>query len=239
MYKNNYSLGGYIFGIDSLYNCFPLYSKEYISDKNPQYIINDTEEELNEWIANHPLSSYPKEQEEFLLIQFKVANFLVKHRVFIFHGSSICLDNKNNGYIFTGPSGVGKSTHVKLLKHVYKDRINIINDDKPFIDSKYNIYGSPWSGKSHISSNVTAKLKGIFVLYQSKDNKIERLSSKDAINYLTKQIYIPKGMEASNKGLDFLISLVKDIPIYHVGLNLDKEAYKVTSKIMLGDNNED
>ena len=238
MYKNRYSFAGYVFEIDALYDYFSKYAKEYIVDGEPNFVIKDKDEELDEWINNHNENG-PRDYIETLLIQTKVAELLVKKNAFIFHGSAIYLDNKDNGYIFTGPSGVGKSTHVKLLKDIYQDRLTIINDDKPFVDASYNIYGSSWSGKSHISSNVTSKLKGIFVLYQSKDNKIERLSSKDAISYLTKQIYIPKGIEESNKGLDFLINLVKDIPIYYVGLNLDKDAYMITSKIMLGDNNED
>ena len=238
MYKNRYSFSGYIFEIDALYEFFSKYSKEYITEGEPDFVIVDKQEELDEWINTHNEIG-PKDYIETLLIQTKVAELLVKYNVFIFHGSAIYLDNKNNGYIFTGPSGVGKSTHVKLLQDTFQNKLTIINDDKPFVDASYNIYGSPWSGKSHISSNVTSKLKGVFVLYQSKDNMVEKLSSKDAISYLTKQIYIPKGVEESNKGLEFLINLVKDIPIYNVGLNLDKDAYKITSQIMLGDNNED
>ena len=232
MYKKRYSLGGYIFEIDSLYEYFVNYAKEYITDKDANYSIVDTNEELDNWIKEHHDTS-PRDYLETLLIQTKVAEILIKYDIYIFHGSSVYLDDIDNGYIFTGTSGVGKSTHVKLLKEVYKDRLVIINDDKPFIDTSYNIYGSPWSGKSHISNNLISKLKGIFILYQSRDNKVRKLDSNEAINYLIKQIYIPKGIEASSNGLEFLIKLVKEVPIYSLGLNLDKDAYKVSSKIML------
>ena len=227
MYKHKYSLGGYIFEIDSLYEYFYLYSREYISNNNPNYVIVNTEEELDQWISSHNEQG-PRDYLETLLIQSKVADILVKYDVYIFHGSSIYIDNVNNGFIFTGPSGVGKSTHVSKLKEYYQDRLAIINDDKPFLDKDFYIYGSPWSGKSHISINSTAKLKAIFIIYQSKDNKINELKPSEAINYLIKQIHLPKGKEETNNGLDYLIRLVKDVPIYHLGLNLESDSINNT-----------
>ena len=239
MAKHHYLFANYIFEIDSIYPFFYEYAKEYeVNETKSDYQITIKEEDINKWKQDHKDNLIP-EHEELLVIQTRVADILASNHTFIFHGSAIYLDSIDNGYIFTGPSGVGKSTHVNLLKDIYKDRLVIINDDKPFIDKDYNIYGSPWSGKSHLSTNTKSRLKGIFVLYQDKVNKIEELASSEALNYLIKQIYIPKGMNETNIGLDFLINLVKDIPIYRVGLDLDKDAYKITSKIMLGETDED
>lgn len=151
------------------------------------------------------------------------------------HGSSLYIGNQKYGYIYTGPSGVGKSTHVKLLQQKYKDRLVIINDDKPFIsfkDNKCYIYGSPWSGKSHISMNTYAELKSIFVLEQAKDNSLSKLDASEAISRLFKQIYIPKGIDESNKGLDLLVTLVNHFPIYLLRANMNKEATDYMDKVL-------
>lgn len=208
-------------------------AKSYVCNENPNYEIKTSEEDISSWIALHPEKS-EREYVETLVVQAKVACLLAKHSTFIIHGSSVYLDDIRNGYAFIGPSGVGKSTHVQKLKDHYKDRLSIINDDKPFIDKEYNLYGSPWNGKAHLSSNVNAKLRALFVIYQSKANKIDKLSPSDALSMLVKQIHLPKGIEESNKGLTYLINLSKDIPIYHLGLNLEDDSINNTVNIMEG-----
>lgn len=234
MYTNCYKFANHIFKIDTLYEYFSLYAKEYIVDEEAEYSISNALEEIVAWKESHN-----EEGElnylEILLIQDKVAKLLAKDNVFIMHGSSLYINDNQHGYIFTGPSGVGKSTHVSFLKKKYKDKLVIINDDKPFIsliNNNYYIYGSPWSGKSHISSNTCASLKAIFILEQSQDNELIKLDTKEATSRLFKQIYIPKGIEETNKGLDILINIIKDIPIYLLRVNLSDEATNYMSKII-------
>ena len=234
MYTNCYKFANHIFKIDTLYKYFSLYAKEYIVDEEAEYSISNTLEEIVAWKESHN-----EEGElnylEILLIQDKVAKLLAKDNIFIMHGSSIYINDISHGYIFIGPSGIGKSTHVRKLKDYYKDNLVIINDDKPFIsllNNNYYIYGSPWSGKSHISSNVRASLKGIFILQQAKDNSISRIDPKASINYLFKQLYIPKGNESSNKGLDFLIKLAKEVPIYSLKCNLENGAVNYMKELI-------
>ena len=231
---NYYKFANHIFKIDTLYEYFSLYAKEYIVDEEAEYSISNTLEEIVVWKESHN-----EEGElnylEILLIQDKVAKLLAKDNIFIMHGSSLYINDDQHGYIYTGPSGVGKSTHVSLLKKRYKDKLVIINDDKPFIsliNNNYYIYGSPWSGKSHISSNTCALLKAVFILEQSKDNELIKLDVKEATSRLFKQIYIPKGIEETNKGLDILINIIKDIPIYLLKVNLSNDATDYMSTIL-------
>lgn len=230
MYKYRYIFANYVFEIESCYDYFVKYAKSYITEREADFSFSISLEDITHWKDTHKEDS-PLYYVETLVIQTKVANILTSLGIYLVHGSCLYLDNIDNGYLFTGPSGVGKSTHVSRLKEYYQDRLTIINDDKPFIDKSYYLYGSPWSGKSHININNKAKLKGIFILYQSKDNKIERLEPSMAIDYLIKQIYLPKE-ESITKIVDYLISLVKDMPIYHLGLNLEDDAINNTRKIM-------
>ena len=78
-------------------------------------------------------------------------------------------------YLFTAPSGTGKSTHTRLWREVFGDRVWMINDDKPMLRISENLvtaYGTPWNGKHHISRNASAPLKAIVQLNRGKENII-------------------------------------------------------------------
>ena len=60
-----------------------------------------------------------------------LSNQMADRNVFLIHGSSLALDGR--GYLFTAPSGTGKSTHSRLWKEVFGNRVIMINDDKPFL----------------------------------------------------------------------------------------------------------
>ncbi|KAB5607392.1 hypothetical protein [Bifidobacterium jacchi] len=52
------------------------------------------------------------------------------HRV-VFHGATISFAGR--AWLFTAPSGTGKTTHIRLWREVYGDRVGIINGDKPIL----------------------------------------------------------------------------------------------------------
>lgn len=43
------------------------------------------------------------------------------------------LEIDGKAYMFSAPSGTGKSTHAKLWRDCFGDRVTMINDDKPLI----------------------------------------------------------------------------------------------------------
>ena len=155
----------------------------------------------------------------------------------ILHGSSIYLSSSKNGFAFLAKSGTGKSTHVRMLKKAFKDEINYVNDDKPFLsyeNGSFFLYGSPWNGKEHLSNNIKIELKGMFILERSKTNEVSPLSPKDAILGLGKQLHFPKGMEETSKASSILVALAKTIPTYKLKVNMNIEAADVSYKVMKG-----
>ncbi len=86
---------------------------------------------------------------------------------------------KDEGYMFLGRSGTGKSTHSRLwLNNI--EGASLLNDDNPIIrivDGKALIYGSPWSGKTPCYKNEVVPLKAIVRLSQAPRNRISRLSA--------------------------------------------------------------
>ena len=74
------------------------------------------------------------------------------------HGVALCY--QQNGYLFLAPSGVGKTTHTNLWKEHLKDKVDIINGDKPileFTQDKIILHASPWCGKENIFNKIIKK----------------------------------------------------------------------------------
>ena len=135
------------------------------------------------------------------------------------HASAIVYDGR--AYLFSGDSGVGKSTHTRAWQDMLgADRAPIINDDKPalrYLDGKWYAYGTPWCGKDGINLNMQAPLGGICFLEQGSENKISLLDPKDAIAHL-----IPQTMHWFSRPekvylmLGHLQTLLNVIPMFHL-----------------------
>ena len=69
---------------------------------------------------------------------------------FCLHASAVALENR--AVLFSGPCGIGKSTHTNLWQQYFgPDRAVIINDDKPalrLIKGTFYAYGTPGAAKA-------------------------------------------------------------------------------------------
>ena len=241
MFPNTYKFVDKIIKITTIYHYFHLMAKDYLSSETYTIEIVNSLEEIKEALMRYKSRDEKENLNnldyiESLLILEKLATLFNKDNTFIFHGSSFYIDDINNGFIITAKSGVGKSTHARLLKEYLNQRFYYINDDKPFIhfdiDNYFYLYGSAWDGKEKKSSNVKAKLKGIFILYQNKTNEIKRITADEAINYLFKQIYIPESQITIVNTMHYIIALAQNVPIYLLGCNISLEAAKLSYKTM-------
>ena len=237
--KLNYCFANHIFEIETAFPYFHDFAKEYLTEEKPEFTLKTTKEEVEEWKSSHKdCDGFNLDYIETLVLHAKIASVLSLFDAFILHGSTIYVDEPKNAFVFTAPSGTGKSTHVSILRKVYGNRINIINDDKPFLsynskDNTFDVFGSPWNGKERLSNNISGSLKGIFVVKQAKTNKVSKLSPDEAVSKLITQLYMPKGMEESKHSLKALASLVKCIPIYILEVNMSEEAGNTSFEVML------
>ena len=103
------------------------------------------------------------------------------------HASAVAVQEQ--GCIFVGPSGIGKSTHSRLwLQHI--PGACLLNDDQPVLrlhpDGTVRLYGSPWSGKTSCYHNEGVRLKAIFFMQQALENHLTRLSGIETFQQLMK-----------------------------------------------------
>ncbi len=142
------------------------------------------------------------------------------------HGS--CIAYRGGGVIFSAPCGTGKSTHTGIWKKVFRDDVAFVNDDKPAIRFKGNtpyVYGTPWSGKTELNSNISVPLKGIVFLGRSEVNTIKKISVAEAVCFLNDQTFpsfYDKQLFAKN--LDIIERLIETVPVYKLDCNMDDSA---------------
>ena len=123
-------------------------------------------------------------------------------------------------YLFSGPCGMGKSTHTRLWQQTFGPAAQIFNDDKPalrLLDGKWFAYGTPWCGKDGINQNKKVPLAGICFLKQAPQNRIRRLTCQEAMTRVISQTLRKfNKMESLDLMLRHVDKLVRQIPIYEL-----------------------
>ena len=158
---------------------------------------------------------------ESALVYRKIADSLIDYHLLLLHGAAITVDNK--GYIFTAPSGTGKTTHIKNWLKVIPGTY-VVNGDKPLIDVKNKlIFGTPWCGKEKMNTNTFVPLSGIVSLVRGDDNSIMPISFSEMLPVYLQQIYIPDERIKAIKAYK-LIDYLKDIPCYRLICNMNDES---------------
>lgn len=173
---------------------------------------------------------------EYLATGYSFYKQLLRFYGLMLHSSAIVVDDK--AYLFTAPSGTGKSTHTSLWLDLFGDRAFILNDDKPavrLIDDIWYAFGTPWSGKHDISVNTGVPIAGIAVLERGDKNEIEPFEGKEAVLSILKQVNRPKAAELRIKLLELLDKLITDVPIWKLKCNMDPEAAIVAYEAMSGE----
>ena len=159
------------------------------------------------------------------LIHEQAAEALVDYNILLMHGSALCMDQQ--AYLFTAKSGTGKSTHARLWREAFGEKVQMINDDKPLLkieDSRVTIYGTPWDGKHHLSSNTSAPLKAIIWLNRGEINHNEPMTKADVFPIVMSQSYRSADPVKMIKILALQKKLIDAVAFYKLSCNMEKDA---------------
>lgn len=213
--------------IEHKYDYMSYLCKDYISQSDTPDIIAKAD---NAAILKEKelVPSAPIESCESLCIYRAIGERLPHFDRFVFHGAAI--EYGGNAYLFTAPSGTGKTTHINLWKQYLGDKVDIINGDKPIIKAGNvsTVYGTPWAGKEGYQRNTSAPLKAICILKQGKENKITKLELAEAVNHLMRQVYLPSDSSALSKTLELLGTVIENTPVYILECDISKEAFETS-----------
>lgn len=206
----------------------------YITDKEPQLVIEVSQADIEkERETAQEGEVYPDGYLESLAFYRKFCEAIALDGILLFHCAAVAVEGK--AYLFTAPSGTGKTTHIALWQRLHGDKMTIINGDKPLLkvsSDEILVYGTPWDGKERLSTNTCANIAGICVLTRGKENKIKRITSSDALGVLMSQTFRPVGAENLKKTIESVIALSNRVPIWKLECNISEEAAKVSYDAM-------
>lgn len=202
----------------------------------PQLIIEVTSEEIE--AARHITPTTVNTiQGEINAFYKKLIDFIPNYDAFNIHASLI--DVNGNGVAFLAQSGTGKTTHTLLWQKLLGEKVQIINGDKPIIRFLNNTpygYGTPWCGKERLSKNAKVPIKHICFIERATENSCNKITLKEALNFVFSQIFMPHDSKAAIKTLELLDSLLKSVNIWVIKCNTDISAASTAyNKIFEGD----
>lgn len=212
------------------------YMEDFLSDRDPCFTVQPSEEDfetIQRWTAELVAKGYEEYRyspvmQENILVHSQLSRELVNHDVLLVHGSAISMDGEV--YLFTAPSGTGKSTHTRLWRETFGERTMMINDDKPMLKISpdgIEVYGTPWRGKHRLGCNDHRPLKAIIDLTRDTENHIERISASEAFPIIKKQTIAFHDVRLMTKILSLEKTLMESIPFYRLGCNMEREAAMV------------
>ncbi len=227
-----YLIGGMKIEINFKYAYGTKKCNNFLSKGIPDFSVSVSEEEIKKEASLTHWNNL--ELSEFDCIFKKIYNEAPNYGRIVMHGASIMMDDK--GFLFSAPSGTGKSTHIRLWGKRYGKNVTVIDGDKPFLSFTNGIakvWGSPRSGKEGWNNPISAPLKGIAFLEQSDSNKITRVSSFDIIDKAFMQFYIPKNKETAEKTIRIINQILENVPLYILECNMDIEAAEIAYNGMM------
>lgn len=201
------------------------------------YIVNSdsfdfevkvSQNDIADYIANSKENCNSFMAESTLILTQICNRILENYNGFFFHSSSLMLDDE--AYVFTAVSGTGKSTHTALWRKLFKDKVVMINDDKPIIrkkDGVFYVYGTPWMGKSDIGNNVKAPVKAVYILQRGEKNSAVRVKPGAVFKNILEATVVPTDRRNMEKLLELLDEFFSSVPLFLLTCNMDIEAAQV------------
>lgn len=171
----------------------------------------------------------------------EISNEMPRYNRFVFHGAAVEFNGK--AYLFTAPSGTGKSTHIALWRSYLGERVDIVNGDKPIIrveDDAVYACGSPWSGKEQWQRPVQVPLGGVCFLRRGVENTIRRVRPDECINAIMNCIFIPAQDSAlAGRALELLDQVLTRVPLYELHCDMSRDAVRTSFEAMTGKSFDD
>lgn len=232
-----YEFAGCVVSYEPIYGLLRRRMEPYRSktQKRPDIVLGGPKEDYEKL-----KEQYPHLTAEVCEYSFAGAEFymkLLKHQGFMIHASAV--EKEGKAYLFSAPSGTGKSTHAQLWQETFREEpIRIINDDKPAVclqNGVFYAYGTPFSGKTDKNENRRAPIQGLCMLYRGEANKIQRITPREALPLILPQTLFAGSTEETDLLLSFLDLFLQSVPVYKMECTITKEAVETAYFYMKGE----
>ena len=130
------------------------------------------------------------------------------------------------GILFSGPSGIGKSTQADLWQRYRNARL--INGDRPILSREQNgwlAWGSPYAGSSRCHINESCPVTAIVMLRQAEKCSLRRLSQSEAFRAVWSGLTVC-GWDRTfvETASTLTIELIASVPVLEFACTPDQQA---------------
>lgn len=155
---------------------------------------------------------------------------LIRHDRICFHAS--CIRTEKGGILFSGPSGIGKSTQARLwCEHRGAE---LINGDRPILQKTaegFLAWGSPYAGSSRCFVNDSVPVRALVFLAQEPRNRIRRLGAADAFRRIYGQLTMYSWDRFfAGRACDLALGLAEQVPCWELGCVPDVSAVELLER---------
>ena len=218
------------------------YCRRYLSDLEPECFMEITMDGLQYTQAllekeavedGLRVRKFPEPFLERFTIQRMFACELLEKDTLLVHGSSVGVDGE--AFLFAAPSRTGKSTHTRFWRETFGDRSVMVNDDKTFLQITSGgvfAYGSPWSGKHGLDTNIRLPLKGICFLRRGTANRIKAVEPEACLEELQHHTFVPEDPEGMAKAQSLVEKLSRQVSLWQMECTKDPAAALVSYHAM-------
>lgn len=221
--------------IHGQYSYLKEYCRDYLTDEAADLGIEITAKDILVEREQAETENVMLPYLETLAALRKIAGLMPEKNRFLMHGAA--LSWKGEGYMFTAPSGTGKSTHAALWKKYLGNDVKIINGDKPILKAdgeEIRVYGTPWAGKERWQINTSVPLNGICILQRSENNRICCAKPVEVLPQLLKQVHYTEDSIMAAKTMELLDLVLDRVPLYQMECNISEEAVRCSFECMTG-----
>jgi hypothetical protein len=182
-----------------------------------------TEDYFKKYQKTQPHLTLGEVEHIFLADEFFVR--ILKYKSIMIHSSAV--KYKGKCYLFSAPSGIGKSTHTKMWKKIYGDDVEIINDDKPvvrLIDNNLYAYGTPFAGGTYGYKDDRGLLDTIVFLKRGENNSIKEITNAQALPQLLYETTRKLHKVNMEKVFDMFDLIFEKVKFYELFCNMEEDA---------------
>lgn len=225
-------IAGLPIGIENQYPDVRRLCREYIvSVPDPVFTVCASKEEITE--ERNGDMRFSEGYCECLCLYRKICCRLARYDAFLMHAAVVAVDGE--AYAFAAPSGVGKTTHLRLWLEEFGDRSQVVNGDKPIfrvIDGVLYACGTPWNGKERLGNQIMRPVRAVCFLERGEKNQIRALEQNEVNRRIFSQILIPKDEEDFDYFWPLLEKMTASVKFYLMKCNRELEAARMAYDTM-------
>lgn len=233
-------IAGLATAVQPLFTSTREYCRAFLTESESEFFVEVTKDDLvrEQQLLDQEaveeglrLRSFTDPFLERSAIQRKIGRQLLSRNTVLLHGSTVGVDG--GAYLFTAPCGTGKSTHTRFWREIFGPRAVMVNDDKAFLritDAGVLAFGSPWTGKHGLGTNISLPLKGICFLRRGEANVIGQAKPEDCLGALAHQCFIPE--DACGQALALIEQLAQMVPLWEMACTKDRSAALISYEAM-------